>query len=322
MRRQRDNPLSIRHKSFRRLEVEDPLAQLLALSGQRKERLFGDRPEPSVRWEPPARRRRWLLLLSWLFLIAGLIGIGIYVYVTLDARLYQATEEQKFEQERKAAQAQPAAPQQQAGPQQQAPAAQPARKVRRPHEMIGRVEIPRLRVAAMVREGYDETTLRRAVGHITGTAYPGEQGNAALAGHRDSFFRGLRNVHKNDVITFSTVDGTYRYKVDSIRIVGPKDVKVLQATGEPTLTLVTCYPFSYFGHAPERFVVQARQLGSDDSNTVVPASHERTAQPGEDRGASRKASRPRTGRRRTALQRARLHARTALMGTGEPRRGS
>ncbi len=308
MKRHRDNPLSIRYKSFRRLDVGDPLAQLLALSEQRKERLFGDRREAAERWDPPRRRRRWLLALSWIFLIAGLIGVAIYLYVTLDAKFYQATEERRFEQERKAAQPQAGQPQAPAA----APPAQPDRRVRRPRELIGRVEIPRLRVAAMVREGYDETTLRRAVGHITGTAYPGEQGNAALAGHRDSFFRGLRNVHKNDVITFSTLEGTYRYKVDSIRIVGPKETRVLQATGEPTLTLVTCYPFSYFGHAPERYVVQARQLGTEDTHSIVPASDERPAP--QSLSASRRAAKAAGGR--AGRRRAPLHARNTIKASG------
>jgi sortase A len=126
--------------------------------------------------------------------------------------------------------------------------------------LIGRLQIPRLGVAAMVREGADERTLRQAVGHIPGTALPGKTGNVALAGHRDTFFRELRNIRRDDAIDLQTDHGTYRYVVDSTKIVGPREVGVLKASGGETLTLVTCYPFYYIGSAPKRFIVHAAQL--------------------------------------------------------------
>jgi sortase A len=109
----------------------------------------------------------------------------------------------------------------------------------------------------MVREGADERTLSRAVGHIPGTALPGNVGNVGLAGHRDTFFRALRNIRADDTIELETTAGTYRYIVKSTRIVTPRDVSVLEASGGETLTLVTCYPFYYVGSAPKRFIVHA-----------------------------------------------------------------
>ena len=123
--------------------------------------------------------------------------------------------------------------------------------------VVGRVDIPRIGVSAVVREGDDVTTLRRAVGHIPGTALPGETGNAALAGHRDTFFRGLRDIRNGDQVTLSTPAGTARYLVRSTRVVDPSEVSVLAPTYGSTLTLVTCYPFNYIGAAPKRFIVRA-----------------------------------------------------------------
>jgi sortase A len=123
--------------------------------------------------------------------------------------------------------------------------------------VVGRVEIPRVGVSAIVREGDDTRTLRGAVGHIPGTAFPGDRGNAALAGHRDTFFRGLRDIRKGDDILLSTSAGDVHYVVRNTRVVEPTDVSVLTPTSQSTLTLVTCYPFNYLGAAPRRFIVQA-----------------------------------------------------------------
>jgi LPXTG-site transpeptidase (sortase) family protein len=128
--------------------------------------------------------------------------------------------------------------------------------------LIGRLKIPRLNVQAVIREGTAERTLSIALGHIAGTAKPGQNGNVGLAGHRDSLFRGLRNIRKNDRIELETSNGeTYTYQVTSTNIVKPTEVSVLKAGLYPELTLVTCYPFNYIGSAPERFIVKARQIG-------------------------------------------------------------
>ena len=133
----------------------------------------------------------------------------------------------------------------------------PARVGPAPRSTIGRIDIPRLGVSAVVRAGSDARTLRLAVGHIAGTSLPGEPGNVGLAAHRDTFFRRLRDIRPDDEIIVTTPEGTFRYSVSGTKIVSPTDVWVLDATERPALTLVTCYPFSYVGRAPQRFVVRA-----------------------------------------------------------------
>lgn len=127
-----------------------------------------------------------------------------------------------------------------------------------PGAPFGRIEIPRLGISAMIVEGVRPHDLKLAVGHIPGTAFPGESSNVALAGHRDTFFRKLGRVRDNDLITLTTLHGIYRYRVESTGVVQPTDVDVLDPTPNPALTLVTCYPLSYVGPAPERFIVRAR----------------------------------------------------------------
>jgi sortase A len=155
--------------------------------------------------------------------------------------------------------------------------------------LIGRLEIPRLGLSVMLLEGDDPKTLRRAVGHIPGTPLPGQPGNAGLSGHRDTFFRPLRNIRENDLILVTTLHGAYRYRVVSTQIVAPEDVAVLNsstrvqgnrvdvagnhasladdrsASQAEILTLVTCYPFYFVGAAPDRFIVRAERLHSISS---------------------------------------------------------
>jgi sortase A len=132
--------------------------------------------------------------------------------------------------------------------------------VLRPDGLIGRIEIPRLDLSVVVFEGTSNKTLRRAVGHITGTVLPGQLGNSGIAGHRDTFFRPLRNIQLNDVITLTTPSGAYRYRVVSTKVVRPASVEVLDTDGTEILTLVTCYPFYYVGPAPDRFIVRAERV--------------------------------------------------------------
>jgi sortase A len=108
-----------------------------------------------------------------------------------------------------------------------------------------------------VLRGTDEITLNRGAGQIVGTAVPGERGNIGIAGHRDSFFRNLKDISRGDVIELETTNASATYVVERILITGPDDTSVLQPSGEQTLTLVTCYPFHFVGPAPRRFVVQA-----------------------------------------------------------------
>jgi LPXTG-site transpeptidase (sortase) family protein len=109
-------------------------------------------------------------------------------------------------------------------------------------------------------EGTGEGTLGLAVGHIPGTSFPGQPGNVAVAGHRDTLFRSLRKIRDDDIVRFETLGGNYEYRVKSTEIVKPEDVSVLKPGHAPELTLVTCYPFDYFGSAPDRFIVKARQV--------------------------------------------------------------
>jgi LPXTG-site transpeptidase (sortase) family protein len=124
------------------------------------------------------------------------------------------------------------------------------------------LEIPKIGVSVMVLEGDGDDILGKAAGHVPTTAFPGGPGNVVIAGHRDTFFRTLRKIRKDDDITFTTTQGTYHYQVGSIEKVAPEDVQVLKPSGHPTLTLITCYPFNYIGPAPRRFVVQAVQTQS------------------------------------------------------------
>ncbi len=126
--------------------------------------------------------------------------------------------------------------------------------------LIGRIDIASLGLSAVLMEGTTGATLRRAVGHISGTALPGQQGNVAISGHRDTFFRPLRKIHSNDIITLTTLAGEFRYRVTATKIVRPSDVSVLDPEAGETLTLITCYPFYFVGPAPERFIVRAERI--------------------------------------------------------------
>lgn len=126
--------------------------------------------------------------------------------------------------------------------------------------VIGKIEIPRIEVEAIVREGDDDATLALAVGHVPGTALPSQNGNMVLAGHRDTFFRGLRNIRLNDQILLVVPPHTYEYRVVATQVVAPNEMSVLESRGAEELTLVTCYPFNYVGSAPDRFIVRAARV--------------------------------------------------------------
>ncbi len=128
--------------------------------------------------------------------------------------------------------------------------------------LVGRIDIPRLDVSVIVFEGTSDDTLARGVGHLRGSAAPGTQGNLVLAGHRDTFFRELRNIRRGDQVSVKATDGNYQYTVDSTAIVQPTQTEVIRPTDDATLTLITCYPFNYIGNAPERFIVRAHYTKS------------------------------------------------------------
>jgi sortase A len=175
----------------------------------------------------------------YIFLTGGILGLGYATYVVVDAHVYQAIEESRLPDMR---------PTQ--GP-----------RIVAEGDVIGEMEVPRLGLKTIFVQGDSPRILRRAVGHLPETALPGEAGNVALAGHRDSVFRPLRGIQPGDAITIKTPDGEFAYQVESTKVVLPSDVQVLQPSSENTLTLVTCFPFYYVGPAPKRFIVRARQIG-------------------------------------------------------------
>jgi len=130
-------------------------------------------------------------------------------------------------------------------------------------DLIGRVDVPRLKLSAVIAEGDDDSTLGKAVGHLPDTPLPWQPGNVGIAAHRDTLFRPLRNIRLDDEVKVVTPRGEYLYRVRKTQIVNPEDVWVLAPTSTPTLTLITCYPFSFVGHAPKRFVVQAERVLPD-----------------------------------------------------------
>lgn len=128
---------------------------------------------------------------------------------------------------------------------------------------LGRLEAPSVKLSTVVLEGSDDATLSRGSGHIEDTPFPGQPGNVGIAGHRDTTFRALRNIHVGDALEYKTADRLYRYRISKTMIVGPDDVYVLDPTPQPALTLVTCYPFEFVGHAPRRFIIRADLVGEE-----------------------------------------------------------
>ena len=202
---------------------------------------------------------------QFFFLVVGVLALGYCAAVLTDRWAFQAYQSWQFERALKEAQTSASSnPQPAASP---LPAQADADRARAQSfgidglagSPLGRIEITSIGLVAMIMEGVDARTLQHAVGHIPGTPLPGQQGNVALAGHRDTFFRGLRNIHKDDEITLTTVHGSYRYRVDSTQVAEPQDTQVLAATADDFLTLVTCYPFYFVGPAPQRFIVRAHR---------------------------------------------------------------
>jgi sortase A len=122
---------------------------------------------------------------------------------------------------------------------------------------VAALSIPRIHLSAVVLHGSDPETLRRGPGHLENTALPGEPGNVVIAGHRDSFFRPLRNIAPEDDLFLDTGAGRFHYRVSSLRVISAKDLSVLKPTRGAVLTLLTCYPFAFIGEAPDRFMVRA-----------------------------------------------------------------
>ena len=196
------------------------------------------------------RSCRWILRWAQRALFAGAVSMLAYCgVVMIDTWIFQQGERRQLEQ---FLAEQPRPPLATISPAKSPPAAG--------NGLVGRIDISRLGLSAMVVEGTSSKSLRRAVGHVSGTGLPGQPGNVGISGHRDTFFRPLRHIQQNDIITLTTPRGEYRYRVVYTKIVSPHDVAVLDPSRDEILTLVTCYPFYFVGSAPDRFIVRAERI--------------------------------------------------------------
>lgn len=203
------------------------------------------------------------ILLRWLergLLLVAILCLGGWAWAWLDAKYTQDHDSQILDDARDSAAASAGVESAQQTDRLdtfQPATNQPPQRQLAEGSLFGRIAIPRLDVSTIVLEGVDISTLRRGAGHIPDTAQPGDHGNVGIAAHRDSFFRALKDIRKNDIVRLETLEGTFRYRVDWTRIVTPEETAVLDDTPDPELTLVTCYPFYYLGSAPKRFIVRA-----------------------------------------------------------------
>ena len=185
-------------------------------------------------------------MISKLLFIIGIVCLGLYGFFTVQAHFQQQELEQQLELQQQVESERLYPPVKPA-----APKSGPAKgKQLQEGDLFGRLEIPRLKMSVMVMEGDQDGVLRLGAGHVPGTPL-------AIAGHRDSFFRPLRNIKLHDRILFTTPAGREEYKVVSTKIVGPYDTWVLDGNSRDKMTLITCYPFFYIGPAPKRFIVEA-----------------------------------------------------------------
>jgi sortase A len=193
---------------------------------------------------------------EYAFTVVGVVALAYCMTVSVDARLFQKREAQRLAREVQAH----AAPKEKDA----SPGSNAEQPIPPEGAVVAGLTIPRLGLSTVVVEGIADSDLKKAPGHIPGTALPGEPGNVGIAGHRDTFFRPLRLIQKGDLIALTTPREEDWYRVVSTRVVSPDDVQVLSQTSHDTLTLVTCYPFYYVGSAPERFIVRAQRSDSRD----------------------------------------------------------
>ncbi len=200
---------------------------------------------------------RGRLFIGWtrrLMLIAGTLALSYVALTLIQARSYQNAANNSLEEQIHAAERHKAGP---------------SRSAIKEGDVLGRIEIPRIGVSVAILQGTTPQTLRMGVGHIDGTAFPGEPGNSGIAGHRDTYFRGLKDIRSNDQILIHTATSAESYEVDWMQITSPSDVDILAPTTGSDLTLITCYPFHYIGAAPERFVVHAHRQKKPDTLAAV-----------------------------------------------------
>jgi sortase A len=199
-------------------------------------------------------RSSWFVAaLEWTLLVAGIVCLARYAWMSREV--------EKLESENRSAVARMLADRALHQPSALKPSALEPSALGGDPLLIGQLDIPRLRLSAAIRVGDDSDVLGGAVGYLQDTALPWEEGNTALAAHRDRLFRPLRGIRVGDDIQLSTRHGDFQYRVSRTLIVSPADVWVLNSVPGVDLTLITCYPFVYVGHAPQRFVVRARKIG-------------------------------------------------------------
>jgi sortase A len=191
-----------------------------------------------------ARNQRFIRWTRCILLITGILALSYVAITLIGARIYQKNAVLILDKQIQA--------------EEQHKAEQPEPTIRE-GDVLGRIEIPRIGVSVAVLQGTTSQTLWLGVGHIKGTELPGEPGNIGIAGHRDTYFRALKDIHRDDEIQLQTATGITMYEVDWIQITSPSDVGILAPTAESSLTLVTCYPFYYIGAAPKRFFVHAHR---------------------------------------------------------------
>ena len=199
-------------------------------------------------------------LLAVGLLLTGLTFLGAWTWEQLDTRWFQETQNRRLAELQQTRSSTPKSLTSSSSSATRAKGKPAPTVPPRTGDLIGKIDIGRVGLSAIIAEGTDNRTLRRAVGHVPSTPLPGDDGNVVLAGHRDSFFRALRTVEEGDEIELTTPGATLRYAITSIEVVGAEDTDVLWPTKEKSLTLITCYPFHYIGPAPDRYVVRARQL--------------------------------------------------------------
>ena len=206
-----------------------------------------------------ARHSAPWILVGDLLMAAGLCAVLYFVWFQWDGASYQRVQKDEF---RKAV----ADPNDTSAGAQQSPAGTTAlsrwtasvapAKASRDMRAFAQLRIPSVKLDVIVREGVDEDTLRLAVGHFGASAMPGQSGNLVLFGHRDTFFRPLRDLKTGDVAEVRTSSGLFRYRIDEIKVVGPDDLDVSQPVDRAAITLITCFPFRYIGPSPRRYVAQ------------------------------------------------------------------
>ena len=211
--------------------------------------------------------------LEALLLVFGIVMLAVYVSALIHGTLLSHIELQKFLQVRESdgMRSAPVAPEEKTTPDftlwsKARIAAYAESLIAKTDPPLAVLQIQKIKLTVPLLEGTDELTLNRGVGHIGGTAGPGEEGNTGIAGHRDGFFRGLKDIEVGDEVDLLLPKGTDKFVVDQIVIVDPSDVSVLRAGSTPALTPVTCYPFYFVGSAPQRYIVHA-VIASDHAET-------------------------------------------------------